>query len=55
MCGFIIYILAVLGTVLEHLNKEGLVGKREESSFLSKVKEHLQAGFGKLQQVNKVT
>ncbi|KAF6024851.1 hypothetical protein EB796_016838 [Bugula neritina] len=51
MCGFIIYILAVLGTVLEHLNKEGLVGKREESSFLSKVKEHLQAGFGKLQQI----
>jgi len=44
-------LLAVLGTVLEHLNKEGLVGKREQSSFLSKVRDHVKNGFDKLKQV----
>jgi len=34
---------AVLGTVLEHLNKEGIVGKREVALF-DKVKEHLKNG-----------
>jgi len=36
---------------LEHLNKEGLVGKREQSSFLSKVRDHVKNGFDKLKQV----
>ncbi|KAF6024853.1 hypothetical protein EB796_016840 [Bugula neritina] len=44
-------LLAVLGTVLEHPNKEGLVGKREQSSFLSKVRDHVKNGFDKLKQI----
>jgi gas vesicle protein len=35
---------AVLGTVLEHLTKEGLVGKRE-IAFFDKVKEHVNNGI----------
>jgi ElaB/YqjD/DUF883 family membrane-anchored ribosome-binding protein len=35
---------AVLGTVLEHLSKEGLVGKRD-LAFFDKVKAHLASGY----------
>ena len=41
---------AVAGTVLEHLNKEGLVGKREVA-FVEKVKDHLKAGADLMKQV----
>lgn len=35
---------AVLGTVMDHMSKEGLVGKRDISGFVGKVKEHLANG-----------
>lgn len=60
------YVLAVLGTVLEHLNKSGIVGKRDLPffdklkehfangvSFLTKIKEGLRAHFEKA--VSKIT
>jgi gas vesicle protein len=40
---------AVLGTVLEHLSKEGLVGKREVA-FFDKVRAHLANGYDLLKQ-----
>lgn len=43
-------LLAILGTVLEHLSKEGLVGKREVA-FFDRIKVHVSNGFELMKEV----
>ena len=46
-----LFITATLGTVLDHLNKEGIVGKREVK-FFDKVTDHLKNGAELLKEVS---